>query len=512
MKLLSPYLNPFQPYPERDLGTDADGCPRSAIEDNLSRAVFTALASGPDAGPLVAFLRGLVPADASPALSERLQALLAVVESSDPDCIEVGLQGWPDRTTSVEPPERRVLVGVSSSHTDPWTPDQRQAPESPCIDAWIRVPGLALIGFEFKTDDHPLDATQMSAYAHELGLLDPALRVPRAAPGTSLASASEARAVQDACRAVVADVPWSRLLASLRALAPADPTTRWLVGQAIDYLSSHVRPPYRGTGTVLDWLEQADNPSRRAHLRALLAYMGDALHQAGEGDASAIQFHRGKGGAWDIKAGAEAAAYVPLTSTAVPLVYTWLKREVRPVLWFAHHKGAVGAQVGLEFYAQAHGAQPVLRKGTDAVEGWNAAQARVSERRASLETSFDAWATAAPPTCRLTVSTVRFQPNKRIWQGGGVVDPTGPRLDDATPTEAAAFLRQHGEALWAFPTATSAADVESCAAQVRKPALSLVAPLDLSDFRAAGGDSAHLQRVLRQTLDHIVPILQATTA
>ena len=512
MKLLSMYLNPFQPYPERNLGTEPDGTPRSAIEDNLSRAVFAALASGSDARALVAFLCGLVPDDASPALTERLHVLLAVLETAAPDHIEVGLQGWPDRTSKVEPPERRVLIGVSSSHTGPWTPDQRQAPESPCIDAWIRVPGQALLGFEFKTDDHPLDATQMSAYAHELGLLDPAKGVPCAAPGTSLANATEARAVQEACRDVVADLPWSRLLASLRALAPDDTTTRWLVGQAIDYLSSHVRPPYRGTGTVLDWLEQPDNPSRRGHLRALLGHMGDALHEAGGDDPAAIQFHRGKGGAWDIKAGAEAAAYVPLTSTAVTLAYTWLKREVRPVLWFAHQKGSAGAQVGLEFYAQAHGAQPVLRKDVDALDAWNAAQARVAERRKSLETLFDAWAAVAPQTCRVTVSAVRFQPNKRIWQGGGVVDPTGPRLDDATPQEAAAFLRQRGEPLWRFPTATTAEDVASCAAQVRKPALSLVAPLDLSDFRAAGDDGAHLQRVLRQALDHIVPILQATTA
>ncbi len=61
MKLHSVYLNPFQPFPEREIEKPDDESPRTAIEDNLSRAVFSALANADGPYALAMFLQDLAP-------------------------------------------------------------------------------------------------------------------------------------------------------------------------------------------------------------------------------------------------------------------------------------------------------------------------------------------------------------------------------------------------------------------------------------------------------------------
>ena len=118
MNLRSDYLNPFQPFPERELNSDGAECPRDAIEDNMSRAVFSAQGNAEGTCALAMFLQKL---GLGSLLQNRTRELADVLRDADPNTVEVGLQTWP--TAAVE--ERRglhvLLIGISTSHCSIWT-------------------------------------------------------------------------------------------------------------------------------------------------------------------------------------------------------------------------------------------------------------------------------------------------------------------------------------------------------------------------------------------------------
>jgi hypothetical protein len=502
MKLHSVYLNPFQPFPERELDGKGVERPRDAVEDNLSRAVFSALgnAESPEA---FAFLLQNLGKDSSPVLRERTIALAEILRTTDQGKVEVGLQTWPDTAVRERAGNKVLLIGISSSHRSGWTHDQRPAPSDARPDAWIYIPRALLVVFECKNDAHPLDATQVSAYAHHLMLLA-GRDVPRAEPGSTL-SLEQAQAVQKACADLVLDAHWDAVVAALEHIQQvecAGSLGRWLSGQAAAYIRLHVRPPYCGIQTVLDWLNGSDDADRRDHLRRLVKTMGEQLDTSARELQDGITFAQE-----DIRPGAGAALYVPLRRGGQPLQRPWLGREAPVVLWFQFRQGAQlndeeNKPMGLEYYIQAPGAQPSERKGTDEIDAWNHASARHLECAKWFEERMADWADKASSACRVEVSAVRFNGKKRNWQGSGVKDLTGPRLPRGTPQEALAFLRANQRDLWRFPRVGNggAGGIAEAALQVRKPALALIAPLETSALAACGSDARALQDALRKAI------------
>src|SRR5262249_34391546 len=129
MKLHSPYLNPFQPFPEREVESQGEDGPGHAIEDNLSRSVFSALANAEEPNALSIFLEELSRHAGSPGLQPRIEALAAALRTADPSRVEIGLQSWPTPAAFQERAGTNVLlIGISSSHHTAWTHGQRRAP------------------------------------------------------------------------------------------------------------------------------------------------------------------------------------------------------------------------------------------------------------------------------------------------------------------------------------------------------------------------------------------------
>lgn len=245
MNLRSDYLNPFQPFPERELNSDGRECPRDAIEDNMSRAVFSALGNAEGTCALAMFVQVLAQRG-SPVLRSLAEALATALRTTDANAVEVGLQTWPTAAVEERKGQNVLLIGISSSHCSAWTHDQRAAPSLPRPDAWIYVPGRLLLVFECKNDEHSLDATQEPAYAHALGLLTGESSVPRASPGLTLTSAEQRDAVQRACADLVLDAPWDAVVDALRQIEHSEcvgELGHWLAAQAAAYIQLHVRPP-----------------------------------------------------------------------------------------------------------------------------------------------------------------------------------------------------------------------------------------------------------------------------
>jgi hypothetical protein len=505
MKLHSVYLNPFQPFPERELDGKGVERPRDAVEDNLSRAVFSALGNAESPHALALFLQDIAK-DSSPLLRERTEALAEILRNTDPSKVEVGLQSWPDTAVRERAGRNVFLLGISSSHFSNWTHDQRPASSDPRLDAWIYVPGTMLLVFECKNDEHPLDATQISASAHDLKLLT-GDDVPRAEPGSTL-SLAQAQAVQKACADLVLDAHWDAVVAALGHIQQAEcagSLGRSLSGQAAAYIQLHVRPPYRGIQTILDWLNGPDDADRRDHLRRLIDKMGEKLAMSTQELQDAITFAKE-----DIRPGASAALYVPLRRGGQPLQRPWLGREAPVVLWFQFRQGLQlndeeNKRMGLEYYIQARGAQPTEKKSVHGISAWNAASDRHLECAKRFEEEMAEWSGKASSACRVEVSTVRFNGKKLNWQGAGVQDHTGPHLPRAMPQEALAFLRANQRELWRFPRVDNggAVTVAEAALQVRKPALALMAPVETSALATCGSDARALQDALRKAVASI---------
>jgi hypothetical protein len=502
MNLCSFYLNPFQPFPERQLDGKGGESPRDALEDNLSRAVFSALGNAGSSHALALFLNDLA-THASPLLRERTQAIAEILRTTDATKINVGLQTWPDQAVAECPGRNVLLVGISSAHYRDFTHEQRSAPVHPRADAWIHVPNAVLVVFECKNDRHPLDATQVSAYAHHLRL--PTWNdLPCPEPGSTL-SLEEARTVQKACENLVLDAHWDAVVAALGHLQQtecAGPVGQWLFHQAASYIQRHVHPPYRDVQTILGWLNGPDDADRREHLRTLVREMGKRLAIAASAHQGAITFDHE-----DMRPGAGAALYVRLRRGGQPLTRRWLGREAPVVLWFQFTEGlqlsaAENKCIGLEYYIQARGAQPDERKGVHEVTAWNAASDRHIEFAKIFEQKVADWCAKASPASKVEVTSVKFNGKKRNWQGGGVYDNTGPGLPQANPQEVLAFLKAGRSELWRFPRVENggATTVAEAARQVRKPALALMAPLEASALAACGEDAFGLQKVLQEAI------------
>ncbi|NLX96301.1 MAG: hypothetical protein GXY83_08995 [Rhodopirellula sp.] len=515
MKLHSPYLNPFQPFVERERESDdpaqaAKDRPRAAIENNLSRAVFSALANAERSSVPAGFLSILASgaANGSPALCERMKALAERLRHTDPNRVEFGFQTWPAAAMRKREGLKIILIGISSSYERNWTHDQREAPEHPCPDGWIHVPGEMLLVFECKNDEFPLDATQISAYAHHLCLLTENDHVPHAQPGQKLSCAEDAQTVQKACKDVVIDADWSIVVRALEYIERHEPIgslSGWLCGKAAAYLNWNVYPPYLGIPTVLDWLNGPDTPDRRSHLRRLIEKVGEDLDNSAKEIQDAITFAKNKNDRRGLFRGGGAAVYVKLNHNGKLLQRNWLGTTVPAVLWFGFAEGETEQRVGLEYYLQANGSH-ARGKGKAA---WNKASDRHTACIEPFEKKVAEWSRIAPASSRLIVSTIRFQGKCKIWHGGGVEAPDGPTSAKITPKDAVNFLRDRRNELWRFPRVGSGeecATVEEAAPKVRKPALSLLLPLESQALAACGADRAAFQKLLQNAVTDITTI------
>lgn len=503
MKLHSNYLNPFQPFPEREFDNRGKDRPPTAIENNLSRSVFSALANADSPAVLAAFLHSLVQQHGSPQLQDRMKAFAETLRVTDTSKIEFGLQTWPALAIQELECRKKVLIGISSSHQRTWTHNQRKAPINPQPDAWIYVPKQMLLVFEWKNDEHSLDATQISAYAHCLGLLTENDNVPKAAVGMCLDSAEQAQAVQNACKDLVLDVPWDVVANALQDIqGNKSDLGSWLCHKAAEYVRWHIRPPYEGVQTILAWLNGPDTPDRRNHLRKLVERMGDELEKSADGRQGAITFAKKEkeSGNWDLKPGAGSAVYVNLMQGQELVQRPFLNRKVKAVLWFPFAEEQM-PRIGLEYYLQATGGNT---SEWDSVIAWNEASKRHFDSAKSFERELAAWVPKAPFGSQMIVSAVRFNGKKRTWQGGGVDDITAPNSPPLTPEEAVEFLRRHQKKLWHFPRVEQDSMIEKAALQVRKPALSLLVPLDANKLALCGGDRQALQDYLQNVLKIVI--------
>ena len=499
MKLHSDYLNPFQPFPERELDNQGEERPRSAIEDNLSRSVFSALANAEQPFVLAMFLQALAP-HGSPALCARTEALAETLRHTEPSKVEYGLQTWPAAAMRELESPQVLLIGISSSHGSTWTHNQRLATEDPRPDAWIYVPRQMLLVFECKNDEHPLDATQVSDYAHSLKLLTKKDNVPRAKQARP-SRLKRLRTFRRHCADLVLDAPWSAVVDALQQIHQLEECVgglgRWLCGQAAAYVQWHIRPPYRGIPTILEWLKGPDTPDRCNHLRTFVRRMGDELARSAQGRQGAITFAQDNNGAWDLARGAGSAVYVKLQRDGELLQRDWLGRKADAVLWFQFAKHE-NQRIGLEYYIQASGSH-TNGKG-EPKAAWNKASARHLACAEPFEVAVAAWVRQAPPSSQMIVSAVRFNKKQIMWRGGGVVDPTAPNSSQTTPQGALAFLQKNQKELWRFPRVglgEEARTVEEAAPQVRKPALSLLTLLDTSTLISCGKDGLALQDFLQ---------------
>ncbi len=491
----NPYLNPFQPFPERNLDLVGEERPRSAIEDNMSRAMFSALLNTENpAGVLALILQELARERCSPDLERRVAELCESLRSRHECPVEVHLQSWPPQKVIDDAGPNVFLIGISSDHRTDWTHNQRTAPENPRADAWIDIPGKALLVFECKNDQYPQDATQIGTYAH---MLFKSCSFPRAEPRETLKSREEAEEVQAACKThLVIDAPWSAVIKALKPVhltSEAGSLGRWLAGQAAVYIEWHVRPPYQGPQTVLEWLNGPNTPDRREHLRTLIEKMGQAIHEAAKDLPDAITFGK-------LGLGASGASiFVRLLQGGNRLQLDWLGNKADFVLWFMFHE-QFEKRIGVEHYLEVRGASPNAR-GVDQVEEWNTASARHTLRMREFEEAMAAWVCNAPSDSLLDVTAVKFKGKKRNWQGSGATDHEGPGLIQASPQEAQKFVQANRERLWIFPEVRAADEIPEAARRVRKPALSWVVLFNPQEFADCGMDGKALQSLLRRKVD-----------
>jgi hypothetical protein len=507
LKPMSPYLNLFQPFPERDVDLAAvgGGEARAAIEDNMSRAVFCVVAHG-NPGDAAGFIEALTEGS-SPKLEEKVRRISAIIAEASGQEVEVGLQSWPGEALDKLDPSRILLVGVSSGHQDQWTHDTRDRPEHPRPDAWIHVPGECLVVFEFKNDMHPLDATQIGYYAIRLGLLDASkLTFPFPAAHQKLASKEQAAEVQRRSRDVVVDASWNQVVDYLLALsndAHASTSRRLLASNAHGYLDANVAAPYRSPGSILRWLQNEANDSRKAHLRWMVAKLAEDLGNAAGDEGYVIGQ---KKGAWDIRTGAASAAYAPLRRKGnQPISVTFLGKEVEPVLWFAFAEGDKEPVVGIELYAQSSGAAV---KGKDyELRAWKAASKRhMGEKLDEFRTLFGAWCKAhAGLSATITFTAVKYRGSAPNWQGGGKEAEDSPAIAETPIGDAPDVFERNLDKLWRFHVPQSE-DVLSpkgrraMTAQVRKAGISLIAQTEGLDVHDESLTIEQFQDLLRRSL------------
>jgi hypothetical protein len=499
VKLHSEYLNPFQPFSEREIDEEECEDRRPAIEDNLTRAVFSALANARDTQPLVVLLRALSAHAQSSQVQEQVGRVIAALVAADPAHVEWDVQRPLERALPERDTVLVLLIGIPSSHVRKWTHKDRCASECCRADAWVYVPGKALIVFECKNDSHPLDGTQMWAYAHDLGLVPDEVGIPRPSVGSTLRSPAEGLAVQELCKNFVLDAPWATVVSALNQIAHAkevvDDGGRWLCEQAVTYLDAHHRPRYEGPITILEWLKGKDTATRRAHLRSLVREMGRSLTES-EGIAFVVD----EGNEVDVRRGAGAACYVHLSHKGEPLTRKIAGKAVAPVLWFDFATdGSNAPRIGLEYYLQASGACTESKGKAK----WNEASRRHAECARRFDEQIENWVREHDRSdARVSVEGICFRGRKRNWMGGGAACREAPASGTVSPQEALKFLRARHAELWRFPTVESGGEeaIQAAAKQVRKPAVSIILPITPTELIECGSDARSIQAVLERLL------------
>ena len=339
--------------------------------------------------------------------------------------------GPPPRCESDRACKCSWLASLPTTAPGPMT--DAPAPNDPRPDAWIYVPGQMLLVFECKNDEHPLDATQVSAYAHSLGLLSKNDNVPCRKQARNWPRLQRLRPFRRHAQTWYLMYPGLRLPMRLQHIQGEESVRhlgRWLCGQAAAYVQWHIRPPYRGIPTILEWLKGPDTPDRCNHLRTLVRRMGDDLEKSAQGRQGAITFAKDKNGEWDLTRGAGSAVYAKLKQDGELLQRDWLDRKVGAVLWFqfADHESK---RIGLEYYIQASGSH-TNGKG-DPQAAWNKARDRHLDCAEPFERMLAAWIPQAPQSSQMIVSTVRFNGKKQNWHGGGIEDPLARNSSQTTP-------------------------------------------------------------------------------
>jgi hypothetical protein len=459
-----------------------------------------------------AFIKSLSAGVDEPELRDRVERTVSAIRGSPDRAVEVGLQTWP-AADAIEAPEK-LLVGVSAADSKPWTHNQRKRPVQPRPDAWLHVPGLCLLVFEFKNDTNPLDATQIGSYAIELGLLDDnSLPFGFPKPGDSLSSPEQSDLIKKACRSVVVDASWDRVVRFLSDLKDDNTVTeplRTLAGQAQTYLKKNVAEPYCSPVSILRWLQGEATSERRRHLRFLVQKLGDELDAiANDGD---VVFAKNRRGEQDVQPGTAADAYVPLERYRRSSDVDFLGRRVKPVLWFAFAGEKTSQTVGIELYVQASGA--AIPSSEFGIKDWNvAAERHMGDKLEAFRVALRRWGERhGDLDARVTLTAVSYRGTAPNWQGGGKEVALDPELQDKLVcipiSNALSVFDEYKDKLWVFPKVSSQSDIqvrkEELVKAVRKAGISLVAQTPKIAGHASDLRIEQFSAALRDALDQLV--------
>lgn len=263
-------------------------------EDNLTRGLMIVLHHLDMKGHLGVFTEAFfeaalarVNADGMKALEERVRGILLSLTKAGENACEIHVQSRPGQTHGVAK-EKRLLIGISSSLAPgQWTYKERAWPNSPRPDAWILLPGEALLVFECKTASHALDATQITAYAHDsdcLGFLDENLDHPFPLAGETLEEGT-AQFYQRTLSDRVLDSTWADVQQALRATGDAvgeelKETTRFLLDQALHYLADNSFVPYQNIDSLRANAQLGVSERRLHNGRVLLGRLGANIKTA----------------------------------------------------------------------------------------------------------------------------------------------------------------------------------------------------------------------------------------
>jgi len=193
---------------------------------------------------------------------------------------------------------------------------------------------------------------------------------------------------------------------------------------------------------------------------------------------------------------------VKLNQNGELLQRNFLGKKVGVVLWFQFAIDK-SQRIGLEYYRQAKGSQTGRDKSETA---WNKASECHLGNAKQFEEDVAELIQQIPPNSQMLVSTVRFNGRKKNWQGGGKEAPDALVSPRVTPEDALDFIKKNKEKLWRFPRVGFGEEfpnVEAAAHFVCKPALSLLAPLDINKLNSCGEDVIALQKYLIDAVERI---------
>jgi len=507
-------------------------------EDNLTRALMIVLHHLDMEGHLGVFTDAFFEAalarldtDKFGALEERIRGLQPALSKAGERACEIHVQSRPGQTHGVAK-EKRLLIGISSTlASGQWTFKERKWPDSPRPDAWILLPGEALLVFECKTASHALDATQITAYAHDpacLGFLDENLDHPFPLAGHNLEKGTAQFYQRDLSDRVL-DATWADVQQALRATGDAvgeelTETVRFLLGQALLYLADNSFVPYQNIGSLHANAQLGVSERRLHNGRVLLGRLGANI----KAPMATRKFLMSKGCLQGVGGETEEqrtrVPVAPLGSTRHPYLKFNPPPDVAARLAQVGLKGLgsatfclnVGEEPGegllsYELYLVASGKNTGLPgRGTDTAT-WPSEkdlcalwakkrrehQVIVDERGQSVASCRSRWEAAAQkvldglkrdhPEVEIEISAVRLPGAQLIWRQTAHAEK--PRPLRGTPAEIwsqyAALGTDETHPFWEFPIPPDSNEVsgrdellghlrEKLAPAIRKPALSFL--------------------------------------